>query len=395
MGIAPARFVLGFVLSLGLALSSALIATPATAAALTNTVKPSISGKAVYSRTLTADPGEWTPAATSYTFQWLRNGSPIKKATAATYVIGLEDLGRRLSVQVTASDGAATGTATSARTAKVARATLKAKGGQKIKGVVRFTRTLDAKVGFWNQKPTRLKFQWLRFGKPIAGATKQRYRIAPEDVGTALRVQITAKAPGYKVTTVKTARTARVRHRVDVRRVVRYHVETRGTITTSVKTFRALANQTLNDPRGWRSSGIEFRQVAKGGSMTLVLSSAGAVPSFSSACSSTWSCRVGRYVIINQERWKHASPAWNAAKQGLRGYRHMVVNHESGHFLGLGHASCPGPGKLAPVMMQQSKSRNGCRFNPWPTAREIASRTPGRGRMADPDFPGYSRVDVE
>ena len=31
-------------------------------------------------------------------------------------------------------------------------------------------------------------------------------------------------------------------------------------------------------------------------------------------------------------------------------------------------------------MMQQSKGLGGCRFNPWPTAREVASRTPGPGR---------------
>ena len=101
-------------------------------------------------------------------------------------------------------------------------------------------------------------------------------------------------------------------------------------------------------------------------------------------------------MIINQERWKHASPAWNAANGALRDYRHMVVNHESGHFLGLGHAGCPGAGRPAPVMMQQSKGLAGCRFNPWPTARELASRTPGPGRAMAYGVPrGYSRVVVE
>ena len=74
----------------------------------------------------------------------------------------------------------------------------------------------------------------------------------------------------------------------------------------------------------------------------------------------------------------------------------MVVNHETGHFLGLDHASCSGPGRPAPVMMQQSKGLNGCHFNPWPTARELASRTPGPGRaMATDVAAGYPRVVVE
>ncbi len=101
-----------------------------------------------------------------------------------------------------------------------------------------------------------------------------------------------------------------------------------------------------------------------------MLATAAQVPSFSSQCSAQWSCRVGRYVVINQTRWQHASPAWNAAGRSLRDYRHMVVNHETGHWLGLGHAGCPGAGKPAPVMMQQSKGRDGCTFNPFPTRSE-------------------------
>lgn len=156
---------------------------------------------------------------------------------------------------------------------------------------------------------------------------------------------------------------------IPVRRRVTYSVTTRGRITASVKVFRRLAQETFDDPRGWRAGGVEFRRVRKGGAFTLVLAAAGTVPSFSSSCSTQWSCRVGRHVIINQTRWTRASPAWNAAGRSLRDYRHMVVNHETGHWLGLGHASCSGGGK-APVMMQQSKGTNGCRLNPWPLERE-------------------------
>ena len=160
---------------------------------------------------------------------------------------------------------------------------------------------------------------------------------------------------------------------VPVRRRVTYSVTTRGAITASVADFRRLAQETYDDPRGWRNAGVEFRRVARGGDFTLVLASARAVPGFSSTCSATWSCRVGRWVIINQDRWLHASPAWNAAGRSLRDYRHLVVNHETGHWLGRGHASCPAGGGPAPVMMQQSKGTGGCRFNPWPLAWEAAA----------------------
>ena len=160
---------------------------------------------------------------------------------------------------------------------------------------------------------------------------------------------------------------------VAVRRRVTYSVTTRGRVGASMAVFRRQAQETYDDPRGWRAGGVQFRRVARGGDFTLVLAAAGAVPSFSSSCSAQWSCRVGRFVIINQDRWQHASPAWDAAGRSLRDYRHLVVNHETGHWLGRGHASCPAGGGRAPVMMQQSKGTGACRFNPWPLGWEAAA----------------------
>ena len=154
-------------------------------------------------------------------------------------------------------------------------------------------------------------------------------------------------------------------------RVVTYRFETRGVMRTSVRTFRRQVRETFADSRGWRRSGVAFREVRRGADFVVVLAEARKVPSFSSACSAYWSCRVGRYVIINQARWRFATPPWNRAGMSRRDYRHLVVNHETGHWLGHGHRGCPGPGRLAPVMMTQSKGLDGCRFNPWPTRGEV------------------------
>ena len=154
--------------------------------------------------------------------------------------------------------------------------------------------------------------------------------------------------------------------------VVTYDVETRGNVS-GLAEFKSLANQTLNDSRGWARLGVSFQEVASGGNFTLVLSEASWVPTFSGACSVDWSCRVGRYVIINQDRWLGASAAWNGP---LRDYQHMVVNHETGHWLGHGHdnSGCYGTtGQLAPLMQQQSMDLQECVFNPWPLNNEIWS----------------------
>jgi hypothetical protein len=155
-----------------------------------------------------------------------------------------------------------------------------------------------------------------------------------------------------------------------VRKRFTYSIATRGRVTADLAVFARQVAQTYADPRGWRSAGYQFTRVARGGSFTVVLSQASKVPSFGWPCSAMWSCRAGRFVIINQDRWLHASPAWNRAGLPLRDYRHMVVDHETGHWLGHHHAACPGKGRLAPVMMQQSKGLGGCRFNPFPLPRE-------------------------
>jgi hypothetical protein len=160
---------------------------------------------------------------------------------------------------------------------------------------------------------------------------------------------------------------------VPVTRVVTYDVSTKGLLTATMAEFRAQANATLNDARGWPRMGVSFQEVASGGMFTLVLSEASQMTSFSPGCGADYSCNAGRYVIINQDRWLGATSSWNDAGGSLRDYRHMVINHETGHWLGHGHAMCGGAGQSAPVMQQQSIDLQGCSFNPWPKADELWS----------------------
>ena len=75
-----------------------------------------------------------------------------------------------------------------------------------------------------------------------------------------------------------------------------------------------------------------------------------------------WNCRNGKNVVLNSDRWKYMTPTYD----DLGVYRSYLVNHEVGHFLGLGHVECPKEGSLAPVMMQQSIDLGGCVPNAWP-----------------------------
>ncbi|MFD7070403.1 hypothetical protein ACFV97_24570 [Streptomyces sp. NPDC059913] len=94
----------------------------ATGSAPKATKKPTISGTAKVGRVLKAAHGTWTPAPTSYTYQWYANGKAISKATKSSLTLKSAQRGKKITVKVTARrTGHANGTATSAATKAVAR----------------------------------------------------------------------------------------------------------------------------------------------------------------------------------------------------------------------------------------------------------------------------------
>ncbi|MET8045569.1 hypothetical protein ABZU25_32465 [Micromonospora sp. NPDC005215] len=81
---------------------------------------PTISGSAEIGGTVTATPGTWTPATTTYRYQWSADGVPVEGATGATLQISEALRWKRLTVAVTASrDGYAEASAVSAATTAV------------------------------------------------------------------------------------------------------------------------------------------------------------------------------------------------------------------------------------------------------------------------------------
>jgi hypothetical protein len=124
---------------------------------------------------------------------------------------------------------------------------------------------------------------------------------------------------------------------------------------------------TLNDPRGWTAGGTwRLRRVGPGDQtdFTIYLATPGTRDTLCQDVPDGYtSCRNGGRVVLNVARWVTGVPGYGAS---LATYRQYMVNHEVGHKLGYGHERCPGRGRQAPVMQQQTLGLHGCAANAWP-----------------------------
>ena len=108
-------------------------------------------------------------------------------------------------------------------------------------------------------------------------------------------------------------------------RTVTYTVSSRGAVAADPGQFAAVARDALGDPRGWSLGGtLAFQPVGSGGDFDLILASPSVIANASPGCSAQWSCRVGRSVYINDERWRFGTDAWT---HSLADYQRYVILH--------------------------------------------------------------------
>ena len=184
-----------------------------------NTAEPVVSGSTVAGSTLSTTTGTWTGTSITYAYQWVRcdagGGLPdgsdcpsIPGATSSSYALTGDDVGRRLRVQVTASNSAGAAAAVSNPTETVTQSTTVGPPVNIVEPTITGTfvlgRFLSASVGSWNgATPLTYAYQWLRCpadgGLPngtncesISDATSSSYTLSAEDVGHPMRIRVTA-----------------------------------------------------------------------------------------------------------------------------------------------------------------------------------------------------------
>jgi hypothetical protein len=165
---------------------------------------PSIEGDVSVGRTVTADPGAWSPASVSLSYQWLRDGEPIDGATADTYTLTPADVDHELQVRLTAQlQGYETASATSF--GSVVAGGMLHPSAVTVSGVAVVGGQLTAEATPWTPA-AELTYQWLRDGVPIDGATGASYAPVAADAGHVVEVKVTGSAAGYRSSSITSVR---------------------------------------------------------------------------------------------------------------------------------------------------------------------------------------------
>lgn len=165
---------------------------------LTNTAAPKITGTAKVGAKVTAGTGSWSAAPSSYSYQWRADGKAISGATASTYTIAAAQLGKKLTVTVTAAKSGWTGgTGTSSAVTVAKGVAPKATKSPVISGTSKVGKTLKTSTGTWSPTATSYGYQWYANGKVISGATKSSLVLKSAQKGRKITVKVVAHRTGH------------------------------------------------------------------------------------------------------------------------------------------------------------------------------------------------------
>ncbi|NYI47564.1 Zn-dependent metalloprotease [Nocardioides aromaticivorans] len=155
------------------------------------------SGTPRVGRKLTISGVAWSEAGTETTYEWRRGGVPISGAVNASYTPVYADLGKVLSVVVTGTANGLRSLAHTRTTSAVQRGVITAPSKVVASGTPYVGRRLTALRGTWSPSGITFRYQWLRDGRAISGATASTYVIRRTDKGHRIAVRITGSRTGY------------------------------------------------------------------------------------------------------------------------------------------------------------------------------------------------------
>jgi hypothetical protein len=170
---------------------------------------PAITGLIKALETVRVAPGTWDDGV-ALTYQWAIDGQSVDAATADTFKLPRESVGKTVTVSVTGTKlGYVTETFASSGSTIAALTFVKAPVPS-IKGTAVVGKKLTAYIGTWDDGTT-ISYQWKRNGVAIAGATRGTYVLVKADKGKLITISITGNQPFFAPTTKTSKATAKVK----------------------------------------------------------------------------------------------------------------------------------------------------------------------------------------
>ena len=206
----------------------------------------------------------------------------------------------------------------------------------------------------------------LSLAPPTTTTTADAGATAPPPASTAAAsTTSTTTGPTTTTTSAPTTTLGPPNLRIDGSPLLRFSVEVGVGVDLDRDELVRFVADTLGDERSWTGRGVGFELLDEGGDFTMIVALPDDVDRMCAPLQTngTYSCARNGWIAFNSLRWFGATDDWPA---DLETYRRYLVNHEVGHYvLGPAHETCPGPGAVAPVMMQQTKGLDGCLPNGW------------------------------
>jgi hypothetical protein len=186
-------------------------ALPPPPAAPAVTTMPAIAGTATEGDTLSTTTGAWTGSPTAYAYQWRHCTSlantctNIAGAVTSSYKLASSDVGQKMSVTVTATNAGGAAAAHAPMTAIVTTPVPPAPANTTapvVSGTATEGQSLTATAGVWAGEPSSYAYQWQdcnALGEGclnVSGATGTSHALAASDVGSTVRVVVSATNAG-------------------------------------------------------------------------------------------------------------------------------------------------------------------------------------------------------
>jgi len=171
--------------------------TAAVTADFTTSPTATISGTAKFGQTLTAGEGTPDPTQDSFEYQWHADGVDIGSATAKTLVLSADQVGKKITVTVTAKKAGYTDATDTSDETGVVVGVFAPGPTATITGTVRIGSTLTAHQGSVSPTPDATTYRWYADGKQISGATSSTLKLGKAQVGKRITVRVYVTKSGY------------------------------------------------------------------------------------------------------------------------------------------------------------------------------------------------------